>query len=444
MSYGTPGAPIAVGALNRITRELLENTFQQCWVRGELIALSIPSSGHWYFTLKDNEGQISCAFFKKYRTSHEIIPVGTEVLLCGTVTLYEPRGQYQMIVENIIPWGIGQRHIQFEALKKTLYEEGLLDSARKQLLPRFPRRIAIISSQQAAGLQDVLVILKRRYPLAHIIIYPSLVQGDSAPAELIRALDAVEKHAASLDVLMIVRGGGSPEDLWCFNDERLVRRIAAMSVPVITGIGHEIDTTLADLVADVRAPTPSAAAETVVMDIVDIMMTLQQWSGRINRLVGSRIEHLWLRIDSMRLRLVQPVVYMGMKSQKIIHLKHALQHAVRNALRVPLARSAMCRMQLLHLRPTRAMEQFLGNIRGVFHAGIEQYVMRRRSFLTESRHVLEARDPSHLLQGGWAWVEGDDGALKNITAMQPGSTWRLWVLGGTVDIEVKKNCPDTL
>ena len=435
MNCGTPHDPLAIGALNRISRELLETHLRGCWVRGELIALSIPSSGHWYFTLKDDQGQISCALFK-YRAPADIIAVGTEVLLSGTVTLYEPRGQYQMIVESIVPWGLGQRHIQFEALKKKLFAEGLLSDARKKSLPRFPERIAIISSQQAAGLQDVCVILNQRFPLAVLTLYPSLVQGDAAPLELMRAIACVEKNALKHDVVMIVRGGGSPEDLWCFNDERLVRCIAAMSLPVITGIGHEIDTTLADLVADVRAPTPSAAAEMVVEDAQDIMVLLSGWSKRMSHMILSRIDHMWLRLESARVRLEQRLICIEAKRYHLQQLSHKLTQTLQKTIARWQTIITQCTWRLMRTDVYTMRYKELISRRWQLAQGVRTQLQHIEHSIVRYRSIWGARDPQHLLQGGWSWVENDHGVLRDISDLVPGSQWRLWVCGGIAHVTV--------
>lgn len=434
---GSTGDPLTVGQLNRLAKETIEQTLGQIWVRGELTAMSKPSSGHWYFTLKDEAAQISCALFK-YRVPREPISVGSEVLVLGMVTLYEQRGQYQMVVESIVPWGMGQRHAQFEAVKKKLYEQGLLDSVYKKELPRFPKCIGIISSAQAAGFQDVLVILKRRYPLAKVRFYPTLVQGSEAVEGLLRCLDQVDRDAVLLDVVMMVRGGGSSEDLWCFNDERLARRIFELKVPIITGIGHEIDTTLADLVADVRAPTPSAASELVVPDQAELFIQLDRWRHYLQKIMCRHIERLWLRLDGARSRVIHPKNYLLLKRRQFEQDHLRLKHVGMQRISIERYKVQKLEMRLATLSPYRSLQQTLVNLEGRLQQALRTYLDRITHRLQQHRQILAARDPEKLLRDGWSWVEGLQGRLHDIHDLSEGSRWRIWVLGGCADMKVEK------
>jgi exodeoxyribonuclease VII large subunit len=255
-----------VARLNREARGLLETGLPSLWITGELSNFSRPASGHWYFTLKDEAAQVRCAMFRQRNLMARVQPRdGMQVLLRARVGLYEARGDFQLIADHLEEAGEGELRRRFEALKLRLAGEGLFDAARKRPPPRFPRRIGIVSSATGAALRDVLQVLRRRCPAVPVLIYPVPVQGAGAAREIARMLAQADRRA-EVDVLLLVRGGGSLEDLWAFNDEALARALAGLSLPVISGIGHEVDFTIADFVADLRAPTPSAAAELAVPD----------------------------------------------------------------------------------------------------------------------------------------------------------------------------------
>lgn len=250
--------------LNKLARTLLEDAFAQVWVEGEVSNYTRAASGHWYFTLKDSGAQIRCAMFKSNNSYVRVKPAdGVQVLVRGRISLYEARGDYQLIAEHMEEAGLGRLMREFERLKALLQAEGLTDTARKRPLPRMPRRIAVITSPQGAAIRDVLSVCARRWPLLAIDVFPAQVQGADAPAQLRAALAAALAASQRYDLLLLTRGGGSLEDLAAFNDEGLARRIAASPVPTVSAVGHETDFTIADLVADVRAPTPSAAAELI-------------------------------------------------------------------------------------------------------------------------------------------------------------------------------------
>lgn len=264
-------APLTVSQLNQRIRLWLEHDIGPVTVEGELSNVSKPASGHYYFTLKDSGAQLRCVYFKnRVLARPDLIPEhGQQIIAQGTLSLYEARGDYQLIVQSLEPAGQGDLFHQFEQLKKKLSQEGLFESHRKKSLPPIPHAIGIITSSTAAALKDILTTLARRFPLTPVVIYPSDVQGKGAPAQLIAALERANQDQRC-DVLLLGRGGGSLEDLWAFNDERLARAIAASRLPIVTGIGHETDFTIADFVADHRAATPTAAAETVTPDQIQL------------------------------------------------------------------------------------------------------------------------------------------------------------------------------
>ena len=298
-------AAITVSQLNRQAKTLLEQGLARLWVEGEISNIARPASGHVYFTLKDKSAQIRAAFFRQRQRGPTIsLKDGDQVLVYGRVSLYEARGDYQLIVEQIEPAGEGALKRQFEVLKKKLAAEGLFDEDRKQELPELSTRIGVITSPTGAAIRDIVSILGRRFPSIPLVIYPSAVQGDAAPQELITAL-ATAIRRAECDVLILARGGGSLEDLWAFNDEQLARAIAESPIPIVSAVGHEVDFTIADFVADLRAPTPSGAAELVVPDREDWLRVVQSLAMRISRLGRRTVEDLAQALDWLSRRLVQ-------------------------------------------------------------------------------------------------------------------------------------------
>ena len=255
-----------VSRLNAEVRLLLENEMGVVWLLGEISNLAIPSSGHWYFTLKDQQAQVKCAMFKGNNRHVTFRPTqGQSVLVRARLSLYEPRGDYQLIAESMQPEGDGLLQQAFESLKLKLSQEGLFSTALKKPIPHFPKSIGLITSKTGAALHDVLQVIKRRNPLLKVIIYPTLVQGKEATQQIVQSL-VIADARQECDVLILGRGGGSLEDLWCFNEEAVARQIAACTIPIVSAVGHETDVTIADFVADLRAPTPSAAAEIVSLD----------------------------------------------------------------------------------------------------------------------------------------------------------------------------------
>lgn len=258
----------------KLCKNTIEKNVPSCWIQGEISNLSRPSSGHWYFSLKDTSGQIRCAFFRLNQRKIQFTPEnGMSVVIRGAVTLYEQRGDFQLIVQEMEPAGIGNLQLAFDQLKNKLRSEGLFDVENKKNIPISPKTIGVISSSNGAVIQDIIKVLKLRYPFADILLFDTIVQGDQAHIKIIKALQAAD-NSKRCDVLILARGGGSMEDLWAFNEEELVRAIFSCSTPIISSIGHETDTTIADFVSDLRAPTPSAAAVSATPDRQVIILSL--------------------------------------------------------------------------------------------------------------------------------------------------------------------------
>ncbi len=318
-------AAITVSQLNRRAKALLEHGIASIWVEGEISNLARPASGHLYFSLKDDGAQIRAAFFRQRQRGPTIrFKDGDKVLAYGRVSIYETRGDYQLIVEQIEPAGEGALKREYDKLRKKLAAEGLFDEARKQALPTLPRRIGIITSPSGAAVRDILSVLRRRFPSVPVTIYPAAVQGDAAPGELLAAIaDAVRRN--DCDVLIIGRGGGSIEDLWAFNDEQLARAIAECPIPVVSAVGHEIDFTIADFVADVRAPTPSGAAELVVPDRKVWLRNVNRLAQRVARLGRRTLEDRAQTLDYIVRRMAAGIrQQIASNSQDVAVLRNAL------------------------------------------------------------------------------------------------------------------------
>lgn len=341
---------LTVSQLNRMVRRLLEQDLAVLWVEGEVSNLARPASGHLYFSLKDDRAQIRCALFRG-RGRNTDVPVanGHQVLVRGRVSLYEPRGDYQLIVDHLEPAGEGLLRRRLEELKQRLAAEGLFDAGRKQPLPPLPRRIGVITSPSGAAIRDVLHILKRRFPAIPVVLYPVQVQGEQAKFDIVQALETATRRA-ECDVLIVARGGGSLEDLWAFNEEIVARAIAACPIPIVSGVGHEVDVTIADLVADVRAPTPSGAAELVVPDGRDWLRRVEKLEQHLvaatTRQVAARVTS-WRTLRA-RLDRCHPGVQLRQQAQRLDELRGQLGLALRN------------RLQMDHLRVRTAVARLRG------------------------------------------------------------------------------------
>ncbi|MBQ4324971.1 MAG: exodeoxyribonuclease VII large subunit [Clostridia bacterium] len=330
MNYLNRDAFIGVGALNQYIHDLMQQDeiLSDIRVCGEVSNFKRHPSGHLYFSLKDEGGVIRCVMFRSAAQKLKFAPAdGMKLFARGSVGVYSATGQYQLYVSQMDSDGLGSLHIAFEALKKKLAEEGLFDEARKKKIPLFPRKIGLVTSPSGAAVQDMLNILGRRFPLAEVVLYPSLVQGVDAPASLVRGIRYFEANPP--DVIIIGRGGGSIEDLWCFNDEGLAREIAACEIPVISAVGHETDFTICDFVADLRAPTPSAAAELAVPDVQDVSALLVTYLGRAKKALASRVGVARTRLNALKdagiltnpVRMLTPhVLRLGQLEERLVGL----------------------------------------------------------------------------------------------------------------------------
>ena len=430
-STSSPARPerdvYSVSRLNREVRVLLERGFGSLWLEAEISNFARPTSGHWYFSLKDAAAQVRCAMFRQRNmlcafTARD----GQKVLVRARIGLYEPRGEFQLIVDHMEDAGLGALKRQFEELSARLAAEGLFAPERKRPLPGLPKRIGIITSPTGAAVRDILHVLARRFPAAAVLIYPVSVQGAQAAAEIISALEAAGRRA-ECDVLIMARGGGSLEDLWAFNDERLARAIVASTIPVITGIGHEIDFTIADFAADVRAPTPSAAAELVVPDAEEWHAAFVRLGARLQRGVRRRLtegsERLrWL---SGRAALASPAARMSARAQRLDELDECLVRAMRRRLEGHRERLRWLIGRAALVSPSSRLERQLlqlENLEQELNRAMRLALDSRRKKLLPLVRTLNAVSPLATLDRGYAIVSAVGGdILRNAADAKPGT-----------------------
>ena len=352
-----PDRAISVSQLNRGVRRLLEGHFDYVWVRGEIGNFAAPSSGHWYFTLKDAGAQVRCAMFRNRNQRLRFRPApGDAALLRARVSLYEERGEFQLVAEHLEPAGAGALRQAFEQLKAALAAEGLFDPARKQAPPPYPSHIALLSSPTGAALRDLLAVFRRRYPLLRLSVLPVPVQGAEAPAAICRALQLAGR-IADLDAIVIARGGGSLEDLQAFNEEAVARAISASPVPVVSAVGHETDYTIADFAADLRAPTPSAAAEMLSPDSRELLARIQGLRLALKRAAAGRIESCRDELLGLRRRLRHPGARLREQAQRLDELELRLRRGARRWLAAGRARLASLAARLNALSPLATLER---------------------------------------------------------------------------------------
>jgi exodeoxyribonuclease VII large subunit len=405
-----------VSRLNREVRSVLERALSVIWVEGELSNFSEPASGHWYFSLKDRGAQLRCAMFRMQNSLVGFTPRdGAHLLLRGRISVYEARGEYQLIVEHLEEAGVGALKREFERLKSRLAAEGLFALERKRALPRFPQRIGVITSPSGAALHDILKILARRFPPAAVLIYPAPVQGAAAVPALIAALAAAGARD-ECDVLILARGGGSLEDLWAFNDERLARAIVTSPLPVVSAVGHEIDFTIADFVADVRAPTPSAAAELVVPDACACLESVVRAGERLALAMRRELRAFALHVEGARRRLalVHPGVRLQQQTQRLDDLTVRLRGAARARVQRGHLRLAELQRRLTHRSPERLLAQQRSRqqdleLRLRHAANLRVGAASQR--LALAQRGLHAVSPLATLARGFAIVTRADGAL---------------------------------
>ena len=418
-----------VGALCRAIADALEARFNPVAVRGEITGFSRASSGHCYFSLKDESGQIRCAMFRRAATGLDFSPRDGELVdVRGRLGVYEARGDLQLIVESMSRAGQGALFEQFLKLKAKLEAQGLFDAARKRPLPLMPRGIGVVTSLGAAALHDVMTALQRRVPHIPVVVAPALVQGSNAPAELVQALSNLYRltqqkrgpgadSSPVIDVILLVRGGGSMEDLWAFNDEQLALALAQSPVPIVCGVGHETDFTIADFVADLRAPTPTAAAELVAQPREVWLGALDGAARRLQDAVFRRLDQQSQRLDLAASRLGRPAALIG---------RHRLR----------LAASAQ-RLQWSALHFLKQRQQDVQGLAADLPVAMQRGLSRKQERLDRAGLRLGLLDPTLVLQRGYAWLSNPDGStITSVQQTQPGQPLRATLADGTVELTV--------
>lgn len=438
-----PRDVFTVSRLNREIKALLEGSFPLLWIEGEISNLSRPASGHAYFSLKDGQAQVRCAMFRgQLRGVGVPLKDGMHVVLRARVSLYEQRGDYQLIVEHLEPAGEGALRAAFEALKQKLAQEGLFDLARKKPLPRLPRRIGLITSPSGAVVHDILTTLRRRFPAIAVTLYPVPVQGDGAAEKIARAI-LLAGRRADCDALIIARGGGSLEDLWAFNEEIVARAIFLAPIPVVSGVGHETDFTIADMVADARAPTPTAAAEMLSPDQHDWLQQLRRLEQRLTNLMRDSLRVRAQGVDLLSARLLHPRARLDATRARLHTLGLRMQHAQRMTLAALRERLTVLSASLREHSPLpvlRAQEQARRHLAQQLVGAIRHRFERAEARFKQAAQSLHTLSPLATLARGYAIVEvADSGAiLRDAAATKPGDRLRARLARGTIECRVEK------
>lgn len=431
-----------ISALNAASRDLLESAFQLVWIEGEISNFSRPSSGHWYFSLKDEQAQIRGAMFRHRNQQVKFVPQdGTKVLVQATVSLYEPRGDYQLIAQAMEERGDGHLQRQFELLKKKLQAAGLFDPRHKKPLPTLPARIGVVTSSTGAALRDILSVLKRRFPLIPVRIYPSQVQGVDAPIQIVKAItQAVNDQAC--DVLILARGGGSIEDLWAFNDEQVARAIFACPIPTVSGVGHEIDFTIADFVADVRAPTPSVAAEMVSPKQEDWLEHLERNQAMLTQILQRMLLQMSNRLEQLHKRLRHPQERLQTLQQKLDLLEQRLKHAIYKMLQQFNLRLARYVMMMESIRPDILITAEQNKIAAYLQRlnfSIQQQLQQYQHHLSLKAQALNTLSPLATLDRGYSLTTTEQGeVIKTSSQVKNGEIIKTRLTDGEVLSQVIK------
>ncbi|BCB06914.1 exodeoxyribonuclease 7 large subunit [Vreelandella venusta] len=439
----TPQA-LSVSQLNQRAKQTLERDVGEVWVEGELSNVSRPASGHIYFTLKDERAQIRCALFRQ-RARFVAAPMrdGDQVKLRGRVSLFEPRGDYQLIADAVQAAGLGELLAAFERLKAQLEGEGVFANTRP--LPFPPRKILILSSASGAAIRDVLAVLAVRWPLADVTLIPVPVQGAEAAPAMISALGLLNRQARldpDQDVVLITRGGGSLEDLWAFNNEHLARAIFHSRLPVMSAVGHEVDVTLADFAADMRAPTPSAAAERLVPDQHALKQQLTQAENRLQRAMQARLERDSQRLDTLRARLRHPGEQLERQRQHVTALCQRLQRAIQQTVQQQQVRVTQLSKRLASqdmVRLHRAEQERVSQLQRRLASAMQRALEVRQARLSSAARELNAISPLAVLGRGYAIAQDEKGqVIRRAEDTTPGQKLSLRLGEGRLNVEVKR------
>lgn len=431
-------AILTISEINRLARLALEKHLPSCWIRGELSNMTKASSGHWYFTIKDASASARCVMF---RTRNQFVDwparEGDKIEIRAQASLYEARGDFQLIVEAMRKSGQGNLYEAFLRLKEKLQDEGLFEPERKKHLPAVPHSIGIVTSPQAAALRDVLTTLKRRWPLARAILYPCLVQGDSAPAQIQQAL-LLANQRAETDVLLLVRGGGSWEDLWAFNDETLARTVAASRIPIISGIGHETDFTIVDFVADFRAPTPTGAAQMATPDVSDVSQRVIALRRRLAGRLRAQLDTAWQHRDHLQRRLRHPQEQLRRQHMGLRHLTQRLARSGHRLLQFSRTRLSHLQSNLFGAKPdTKADLENLAHLQRRLWQHLSHQQALRSGRLSSLQSQLELLCPSLVIKRGYSIVRSLAGeVIVSVDQVSTGQPLEIELAHGQLSVEV--------
>ena len=440
---------ISVGELNKSAKYLLEHNFSNVSVIGEISNLSRPSSGHIYFTLKDESGAIRCAMFKNQNIKLNFSPEnGDQCVLKGQVSIYAARGDYQLIVKSIEPAGVGNLMQKFEVLKKKLEQEGLFDQSKKKIIPSSPKHVAVVTSPSTAAFQDIISTVKRRAPNSQISLSEAIVQGDAAHVSIINALTRIMNFNSNnpdnlIDVVIVARGGGSIEDLWCFNNEDLAREIFSYPIPVISGVGHEIDFTICDFVSDCRVPTPTASAELVTEFSFQIQDKLEIIKTKISRNISNYINGLNQLIKLNNSKLKNPLTLLREKSQNLDNLDLRIRQQQAMIISSKKGQIEKISTNINHNNPISKLQLISNKID--LHLinlkrNIKEKIFLKKNNLKELLKSIEMLNPLSILDRGYAIVLNEKGeAIKSYEQVDKGQALTARLSKGTIDVEVKNN-----
>ena len=438
----------SVSELNRTVRQLLETHLPLLWVEGEISNFARPASGHWYLTLKDGQAQVRCAMFRNSNMRVNFKPAnGTQVLVRCRVGLYEGRGDYQLIIEHMEEAGFGALQRQFEILKQKLVSEGLFASEHKQEMPSSVRHVGVVTSPTGAAVKDILAVLKRRFPAIKVSIFATAVQGEQAAGQIISAIESAN-HQAQCDVLIVGRGGGSLEDLWPFNEESVARAMFASKIPVIGAVGHEVDFTIADFVADLRAPTPSAAAELISPDGDDILRQFIGFEILLADAIARKTTTLAQRVDSLKKRLRHPGHKLQEQAQHLDHLDIRLRRAMNNRLQQQRQQMNTVQSKLARVHPGEAIShyhQLLAMYVKQMSRSVKQRIELSQSRTAQAMHLLDTVSPLKTLGRGYSIIrDNQGGVVKSVTGVSAGDKLKSQVVDGAIYFTVDSTSDESL
>ena len=438
----------SVSELNRTVRQLLETHLPLLWVEGEISNFARPASGHWYLTLKDGQAQVRCAMFRNSNMRVNFKPAnGTQVLVRCRVGLYEGRGDYQLIIEHMEEAGFGALQRQFEILKQKLVSEGLFASEHKQEMPSSVRHVGVVTSPTGAAVKDILAVLKRRFPAIKVSIFATAVQGEQAAGQIISAIESAN-HQAQCDVLIVGRGGGSLEDLWPFNEESVARAMFASKIPVISAVGHEVDFTIADFVADLRAPTPSAAAELISPDGDDILRQFIGFEILLADAIARKTTTLAQRVDSLKKRLRHPGHKLQEQAQHLDHLDIRLRRAMNNRLQQQRQQMNTVQSKLARVHPGEAIShyhQLLAMYVKQMSRSVKQRIELSQSRTVQAMHLLDTVSPLKTLGRGYSIIrDNQGGVVKSVTGVSAGDKLKSQVVDGAIYFTVDSTSDESL